>query len=275
MKASDDIPGLELMTRDELLELAPLDALGLLDDYDAALFTRSFHHATAAVQDEVRDLQAAIAADERLMAAVAPRPELRKRVLAAMTEKAAEASEDLAPLAVIGARRSRAAAAGPRPRHEHASRWRLATFALAAVLIAGFFYGVQLWDTNQKLTDHVLAVRAIDDIEKLVGADWRAFANDPAVERIALRPTEHLDRATHGLVYVNEDAGESFVLLLGLPEGTACTIVAVDADGHRAPIRSLRARGEATGLRIVTASLDALAMTWQVESPDGTVLMRS
>ena len=37
------------MTREELLELSALDALGLLEEYEAALFTRSFHHAPAAV----------------------------------------------------------------------------------------------------------------------------------------------------------------------------------------------------------------------------------
>ncbi len=49
------------MSREELLELAALDALGLLDEYEAALYTRSFHHAPAAVQDEIKDLQATFA----------------------------------------------------------------------------------------------------------------------------------------------------------------------------------------------------------------------
>ncbi len=53
----------EPMTRQELLELAALDALGLLDRYEAALYTRSFHHASAPVQDEIVRLQAEIASD--------------------------------------------------------------------------------------------------------------------------------------------------------------------------------------------------------------------
>ncbi len=43
----------EPMTRKELLELAALDVLGLLDEYEAAYYTRSFHHAPASVQDEI------------------------------------------------------------------------------------------------------------------------------------------------------------------------------------------------------------------------------
>ncbi len=55
------------MTREELIELAALDALGLLDEYESALFTRSFHHAPAAVQKEIKDLQAAVTADPSLL----------------------------------------------------------------------------------------------------------------------------------------------------------------------------------------------------------------
>ena len=40
------------MTHEELLELAALDALGLLDEYESALFTRSYHHAAVAVGPE-------------------------------------------------------------------------------------------------------------------------------------------------------------------------------------------------------------------------------
>ena len=36
------------MTTTELLELAALDALGLLDEYESAFYSRSFHHARAA-----------------------------------------------------------------------------------------------------------------------------------------------------------------------------------------------------------------------------------
>ena len=61
-----------LLSREELLELAALDAFGLLDEYEAAIFSRSFHHAPAAVQDEVRQLQAEIAADPSLLPAVDP-----------------------------------------------------------------------------------------------------------------------------------------------------------------------------------------------------------
>ena len=57
----------EPMTRKELLELAALDVLGLLDEYEAAYYTRSFHHAPATVQDEIKRIQAEVASDESLL----------------------------------------------------------------------------------------------------------------------------------------------------------------------------------------------------------------
>ena len=41
----------EPMTPRQLLELASLDALGLLDDIESTAYTRSFHDAPATVQD--------------------------------------------------------------------------------------------------------------------------------------------------------------------------------------------------------------------------------
>ena len=70
------------MPREELLELASLDALGLLDEFDSAHFTRSFHAAPASVQDEIRRLQASIATDAALLSD----PGFRQRAALALTE---------------------------------------------------------------------------------------------------------------------------------------------------------------------------------------------
>ena len=48
----------EPMRRDELLEMASLDALGMLEADEAAYFSRSFLEAPRMVQEEIRALQA-------------------------------------------------------------------------------------------------------------------------------------------------------------------------------------------------------------------------
>ena len=76
----------EPMTPRQLLELASLDALGLLDDVESAMYTRSFHDAPATIQDEVLRLQGEIANDHLLLPGEEPDPELRERVLRAVAD---------------------------------------------------------------------------------------------------------------------------------------------------------------------------------------------
>ena len=72
------------LTREDLLELAALDALDLLDEFDSAHYTRSFHDAPARVQDEIKQRQAELAADTTLLPEEGPTPSLRPRVLDAV-----------------------------------------------------------------------------------------------------------------------------------------------------------------------------------------------
>src|SRR5512145_2816558 len=90
------------MTREELLETAALDAFGLLDEYEASLYTRSFHHAPAAVQDEIINLQAQLVSDETFIPNDLPNPALRQRVLDAVSDAIDLEAPQLEPLATIG-----------------------------------------------------------------------------------------------------------------------------------------------------------------------------
>lgn len=100
------------MSREELLELAPLDAFGLLDDFESALFNRSFHHAPASVQAEIVALQAQLAQEPVLLAADEPRPLLRQKVLIRIADEVEESAEQLKPLATIGSSHATAYANG-------------------------------------------------------------------------------------------------------------------------------------------------------------------
>jgi hypothetical protein len=129
-----DMTSPQTMTRQELLEHAALDALGLLDQFEADLYTRSFHHAPAAVQDEVLRLQAEIASDESLVASVAPDSALRERVLRAVAEAMERDAATLGPIASIGRAQSAAEASDHRRlalsasgRPARSPSWRWAT----------------------------------------------------------------------------------------------------------------------------------------------------
>ena len=103
------------LTREDLLELAALDALGLLDEFDTAHYTRSFHDAPVAVQDEIKQRQAELAADTMLLPDEGPTPSLRQRVLDAVAEAVEEKDQELAPIAQIGQRYRAMVASGAEP----------------------------------------------------------------------------------------------------------------------------------------------------------------
>lgn len=77
------------MTLKELLELAHLDALGMLDPPEAAAFEAAFRAATPAVKAHVREEQARWASQQILLSDESPSAELRARVLAAVERDAA------------------------------------------------------------------------------------------------------------------------------------------------------------------------------------------
>ncbi len=245
------------MTRDELLELAPLDALGLLDEYDALLFSRGFHAATESVRAEIRDLQAAVAADETLLPDVMLPASLGDRVLAAVRSEA-EASSDLAPLATIGRRRSASAAVtldrpsmaptGPiRPRRRLVNTltghgWRAAAFALAAAVVVAMYFGVQLLDQNRELFVIVRQMQAeqatanrLNALRDGAGDAWLLQARKPATERLALLPADP-SRNVSGMAYIDPTSGQTSIMVHGLPHdelGDARFTLSIrDADGN-------------------------------------------
>jgi len=268
------------MTRDELLELAPLDALGLLDEYDALLFSRGYHAAPERVRIEVRELQAAVAADESLLPDVVPSEGMRSRVIEAVRREADEAV-DLAPLATIGRARPRtmatldrpaAPAAGPiRPRRRlvdslAGQAWRAAAFALAASLVVAVYFGTQVLDRNRELFSVIRQMQAeqamaaeLDRVSDGAGDAWLLQARKPATARVALVPTRD-DLSASGMVYLAPHSGHGSLVLMGVPldEADGLRLVIRDADGVVISSTAIAA-GPALSTAEFTLDVDQLA----------------
>ncbi len=120
------------MTTHELLELASLDALGLLDEDERQAFERAFQAAPPALQAQIRREQARLARAESLLPDVEAPASLRARVLAAVRE---------AIQTVGSGRRDAAARALPplMPSRGVSPIWRaVAIGAAAAAMVFGF-----------------------------------------------------------------------------------------------------------------------------------------
>ncbi len=77
------------MNLNALLEHAQLDALGLLDEQEAAAFEAAFRAASSSVKAQIRDEQARWAQEQILLSTDLPSAALRDRVLMAIDQQAA------------------------------------------------------------------------------------------------------------------------------------------------------------------------------------------
>ena len=266
------------ITIKELLELAALDAFGLLDEYEGALYTQSFHHAPATVQDDIKRLQAQIASDESLLPIDEPDPALRNRVLVAVAKAIEADSSKLAPLATIGRTRRTAPETAHRFLSASGQFWRAASFVLTASLVATAY----LWSVSYRDSQEIamLALMNITDekLTQLVGPTFTEFLKDSSAVRITLTPTKSGDPAWAN-VFVKED-GSAFLLFEGLPrtEDGAYKLQVVD-NGDIERVLSF----DGSGLTFGGVHVDAIGMTaavlaaatWQITDLAGNVLLTS
>lgn len=140
------------MKTHELLELASLDALGLLDEHEREAFDRAFAAAAPAVQAQVRREQARISRADQYLPEVEAPVSLRAKVLAAVQQ---------AMDAVTGARRAAASIPSLLPSRGVSPVWRGAAIACAAAALVFGFAGLRIYsyvkDVNSFLQSNQLA----------------------------------------------------------------------------------------------------------------------
>ena len=269
----------EPMTPRQLLELATLDALGLLDDVESAMYTRSFHDAPARVQDEVLRLQGEIASDPLLLPGEEPDPDLRERVLKAVADALA-LDDSLAPLARIGRQRRErddSSRRGPIRLGGSGQFWRAASFAMAGVsLIMAYFLAI-----GRQASSELYDAFIWDDTKKLaviLTAPAKEFLLDES-KKVNLAPVD--DNAEYdATLYINRDTGRVLILVSDLPDrdGKGYQLQAI-VNGSTKPtvLKRFHCPAGFGGVRIdeLSATLLAAAVKWQIATIDGTVLLTS
>jgi hypothetical protein len=263
------------MTREELIELAALDAYGLLDDYEAALYTRSFHHAPAAVQDEILTLQAELAVSDVLEISDEPDGALRARVLAAVAGAIERESAGLGPLASIGHPRptEHRAVIGRIGGGRSAQFWRAAAFVMmAAALVMAYFLTDALRQTNQVLYV-ALGIETEKALPRLVGPGFEEFVLNPNSQARYLLPPQ-LDNGAFAVVYVNPQTQQAFLAAFGLPAGRGqYTLEMQQSDGTLEPLGVLTTTGMCSILPLDGAVVTSLlSATIQITAGGETLL---
>ena len=230
----------------DLRAQAMLDALGMLDEVDAAQFDRAFRDAPPSVQSELRVLQAEVASDPAFLSASdeVPAADLKVRTLARVMTEVERQEADFAPIAHIGRTATRgtrrsvgsidandlvqqamdlAVARADSDRFARSSRvWRAAAFALMAALVAALVFQVSTQRLAARITDFALGAAGSRQI-------FESLGHPGAVERMERSGFSRGLSAGPGVggtvtLSVDGEAGKAVAVCLGLQVGSQYTL---------------------------------------------------
>lgn len=227
----------ELSTH-ELMELANLDTMGLLDETEREQFERGFQAATPGVQAQIRREQLRLSSDDSMLPQVEPPLGLRARVLNALREVMGQGKTDAARKAAgvagtIGmGNRSTAVVPGLRRAQGVNPIWRASAIgAIAASLVFGVV-AFQVFNESQKLTSSLADNATNDYLLREYGARFDKTFFDPNTKLVSFSPTDSkfAGRATILLDPVHKKA-QLFCRDLPVGDGEY-EVVVVDAQGN-------------------------------------------
>ncbi len=283
----------ESVSREELLELAVLEAAGALDEVDGARLNRLFHAAPVALQAEIRAVQAAMVTDPSFLSTEEPVDTLRDRTLTRIRDEISADHAALAPIATIGPRRPSVLSpaeqivelvelrAANNSVREEASRWnrtavmwRAAAIVAGALLIVSVYYNLASNQYSARIGQLALDAMAREELSRALGPTYREFAEGGCLVRGLSAARTGFSGA--GIAYVNKRSGEALLVAFGLPEEIRYTVRLVGDDGQTTDIGSVQASSHATVLRIVGANSFQLAFgRLELVDPSGAVVLRS
>jgi hypothetical protein len=285
---------------EDLRAAAALDAMGMLDEVDAAAFDRAFRDALPSVQSELRDLQASIVVDPAFLAASEePSPDLKARTMARVMTEIERDESTLAPIAHIGrtARRPGRASVAVVDQEGLISQaielatmrqdlrrftrssyyWRAATIALTAALTVAFVFQVTTRSFAERVAELALGAASTD---KLLATIGHAGARRDIESADWLRGMHGCDGSGlgTGLLAANVKSGQVTVVFLGLETGRSYELRHVVDGSPRTVATFVAARANWT---VVLGDISAdefaalRAGSFELVDPEKNVVMRS
>jgi len=258
------MPETQNTTRDELLELAIADAMGVLDEVDSARFERAFAAAIPSVQAEVRAMQDRVVADRALLSDELPPASLRLKTLARVASAIEEERAAAAPIATIGpARAVRGGDAAQadlqreqlvreiieRSAHERRPTqhlWRAAALFLFAALAVALYFQMEQRRVSNRLMDLVDG-KLVDDSMHAIARTTEGFDFARARALRVLDADGRDEKLVHA--YLDESSNRICVVAFGVAEsGSPVRVVAGD---RKEPVPVVASIVESRGFGVI------------------------
>lgn len=199
------------MKTQELIELAVLDAMGLLDEQEREAFDSAFAAAAPAIQAQVRREQTRLSVSEHLLPDVEPPAGLRAMVLEAVRKAMA-----LPTTAGGRHRHMRALSLGLTPSRQVSPIWRAASVGFAAAAVTfGVTFLINLGEFD-RLAKAVESDRLLSDMQGAVGSSYVvSLLTDSQTEARTLVPMPGVTRGEARL-WINPTWGEGEGAMLAM-----------------------------------------------------------
>lgn len=263
-------------TREELMQLALLEAYGLLDEYEEAEFGRMFRDASAAEQDDIRELQAEVASDLAMLPDLDPPAELKARVLARVATAVESEASTLAPLAKIGRVARAAASADERDRLRSmraATFWRAACFVLCAALIVSLYFQTTTYRESNRIVELALGKVTTDQLDALGPGAIEFLIDQNAAHVVLVDQRSGNDARANGFVSFREERRDAFLHISGLSQSETYVLRVEAADGIMRTVREFDGL-IAQGVRVeLTEFTLAPKPQWRIEDSAGKSLL--
>jgi hypothetical protein len=228
------------LRREELIEQAALEALGLLDERETEAFERAFEDAPENIQEQIRRIQAETVTDVAMLSGEEPPVGLRSKVMAAVSDAVEDEARELQPIASIGVRARRpghavTAEVAEAVRDErqglrlqaaqrHLLVWRAASIALAASLLTTLFWsGMYRLERHsiERLVDNGATLRQLEEQFGLKFIDMlRGSTSIQAVQAVAANVS--------GSLILDETSNTGCLMVLGLRHNAKYTLRLID-----------------------------------------------
>lgn len=197
------------MSTHEMLEMASLDALGLLSEDERLAFERAFSAAPPALQAQIRADQARVAGDDSLLPRIDPPLGLRARVLAAVREA----------MQSVGGRPVGRIAPDILPGRGVSPIWRAAAIGLMAASIVFAFTTLQMRREYESITSRLVSDAWTEQFLAEFGPKFERMLYDPKTQRVAFTAAEGDEtlRQAGAVLLLDPETGVGELLCKNLP----------------------------------------------------------
>lgn len=285
------------MSTRELVELAQLDAMGLLDEQEAREFEVAFAAAPAEIQEQIRKEQSRMCVLEPVLPDVQAPEHLRGKVLAAVHEAIVESIVETAPAgasAPVAMVEMTTAARGAAPvRHEGGRAlpslgengrrrgltiWRSTAIAFAAAAFVLGITTIRLQSQFERVIAQNSTGESIEKVTSIFGVDTHKFFFSPGTERAILYPATAGVNASDvrsedwskvsAVVWHNPDSTEARLICENLPtlKNKSYQLVAISDEG------AIRVLGD--DLKPTAGGLMAFAVSSEFSSKTDRIALR-